>query len=390
MRQYRYLILSYLLSHGLAMGENSPFGLKSDDLGLQLMPYGARERAMGASGMASGDGGASPLNPARAAFNPKTSFSASFEGDVDYLRDDVTSNRTGAFALPFIGMDFRAGRLGNLGVLYWQRFSREFSFAPMESAGNVKQSLDIEGGLHEIVANWAYPLGRHIAVGVGYHWLLGRERTIFASEFPGLPEGARDLTGDTLRVNTSGGYPAASAMYRHRLFNLALSVSAGADLDVRSKRAVTGLETPDWQSSEKEFPWGFAVGGAYKPAPDKTISADYSTLLFEEEDGLDPSHLVGVGYEKAGTGGLYDPYFRKIALRAGGGYEFLSKDGANHYFVAFGTGLPLGNRGGILDVALTYGHRGFAETSLMAEDYVKLTLSLTGVGNWGQPSRKGR
>ncbi len=390
MRHYRSLFLIYGLSQFLAWGESSPFGLKPNDLGIQLMPYGTRERAMGSSGMASEDPGVAPLNHSRQAFSRQTTFSATFEGDVDYLRDEATSNRTGSFALPLIGMDFHAGKLGNFGVSYWQRFSREFSFSPMENEGNVRQNLQFEGGLHELVTAWAFPIGNRIAIGAGYHWLIGRERSIFASEFTGIGDGSRNLTGDTLQVKSSGGYPALSAMFRHRLFNLAGSVSAGADLTQKRKRSITGVETPDWLEFEKEFPWSFALGTAYKLSPNKVLTADYSSLLFEVNGDVNPSHLVGFGFEKVGTGGLYDPYHKKIALRGGVGYEYLSLDAANHYFLAVGTGLPLGRRGGNLNVAVAYGHRGSTEINLISEDYVKLSLSLTGVGNWGRSSRNSR
>ena len=86
----------------------------------------------------------------------------------------------------------------------------------------------------------------------------------------------------------------------------------------------------------------------------------------------------------------YEPYFRKVAYRGGAGFERLYLDETNLYFATLGAGLPLGRRGNLLDVALKYGHRVRLENSLWSEDFLKLSVTLTGVSVWGQPVRKRR
>jgi hypothetical protein len=79
-----------------------------------------------------------------------------------------------------------------------------------------------------------------------------------------------------------------------------------------------------------------------------------------------------------------------MAVRGGLGFERLYLDETDQYFVTLGTGLPLGRRGNMVDIALKYGHRGDLENNLWTEDFFKISATLTGVSVWGQPVRKRR
>jgi hypothetical protein len=379
--------------------ETSPLSTLKEGFGLEISPYNARERAMGEAGMASVTRlGPSLPNPSKTAFNEKTSFSATFDTDVDYLQDDDISNRTTSFIIPDIALNFQTHWPVNFGAYYRQRFHRNFSIEPLVQADpDVAESYTTEGGIYELATTVAYSPKPFLALALGYHFLLGRERTIESAAFnqnlnnENLSN-AKNLAGDTVSTRSSGGYPSASVTFRQKRFSLAATGTLATTLDRTFTRSITNLASTEQSGDTRDLPWTIQVGGAFKPRQNQTVVADFS---FESWDNaysqlLNPALHLGAGYEFQGNGTPYEPYFRKVAYRGGLGYERLYLDETNLYFATLGAGLPLGRRGNLFDVALKYGHRGRLENSLWSEDILQLSVTLTGVSVWGQPVRKRR
>lgn len=388
-----------LLVAETARAETSPLSIQQDGLGIEVSPYTARERAMGEAGMASiQKQGLSIPNPSRTAYNDKTSFTASFDSDVDWLQDETTSNRTSTFLLPSLGFNFSMRKYGNLGLYYRQRFHRNFTFTPADPARpDVLQTFTAEGGVYELAATYALSPIPSLAFSLDYHFLLGRERLIEPVTFNGDPDSTNlyngeNLAGDTVATRSSGGYPSASITYRNRLFSLAASAALETSLDQTITRGITGMISDEGRTRTKDIPWNVALGGALKVKPNQTVVADVSYAPWDENVStlLNPAFHMGLGYEFLGTGGPYEPYYRKIAYRGGLGFERLYLDETDQYYLTGGTGLPLGRRGNMVDFAIKYGHRGTLKNNLWTEDFIKISVSLTGVGVWGQPVRKRR
>ena len=377
--------------------ETSPLSIHSEGYGIGVSGYNARERAMGEAGMASVNRqGASIPNPSRTAFNDKTSFSATFDTDVDWLRDNSTSNRTTSFVIPDIALNFQARYPVNLGLYYRQRFHRNFSFTPLvASSPDVLQTFRTEGGIYELASTLAYAPKPYLALALGYHFLLGRDRTINGAGFTqnsndiDLANG-QDLKGDTVSIRSSGAYPSASATFRQKSFAIGVMGTLGATLERTKTRTITGMLSSEESKDERELPWTVQLGGSYKPRPNQALAADFVLESWEETDApiLNQAFRFGAGYEYQGSGGPYESYYRKIAYRGGLGFERLYLDETDMYYMTFGGGLPLGRRGNVLDFAIKYGHRGSLENNLWTEDFVKLSVTLTGVSVWGQPVRK--
>jgi hypothetical protein len=334
-------------------------------------------------------------NPSRTAWHDKTSFSVLADGDVDYLKDDLTSNRSATFLIPAIGLNFSLRKFGHLALYYRQAYHRNYSFTPLSPIyPNAVQSFSAEGGLYEASVTYALAPIPSLALGLGYHYHLGRERLIEPAEFTGDSENEETFNGedmeDTLSTRSHGGYPSLSATFRQPRFSLALRGSLGATLDLESRRSITHLISNQKWDSEKDLPWSLAAGAALKPSGAQTVVADFAWEAWESEASglLNPAFRAGVGYEYQGRAGIYEPYLRKMAYRGGLGFERLYLEETDVYFLTLGSGLPLGRRGSLLDFAIKYGHRGSVKNNLWSEDFVKLSISLTGVGNWGQPVRK--
>ena len=152
------LFILTVCSFSLIHGETSVLSSLEEGYGLEVSGYSTRERGMGEAGMASVNRlGPSLPNPSRTAWNEKTSFSATFDSDVDYLQDDVTSNRTASFLLPSIAMNFQTRLPLNFGLNYRQRFHRNYSYSPfIPQDPSAIQSFNAEGGLYEVGGTIAY------------------------------------------------------------------------------------------------------------------------------------------------------------------------------------------------------------------------------------------
>jgi hypothetical protein len=387
-----------LLAMRTASADTSPLSIHPEGYGLEVSGYNARERGMGEAGLASiNRQGPALNNPSRTAFNDKTSFSATFDSDLDWLHDNQTSNRSTSFIIPDIALNFQTRWPLNVGLFYRQRYHRNFSYTPeVPLDPTAIQSFTTEGGMYELGSTLAYAPMPSLAFALGYNFLIGRERTIESATFSqnannGERTIAEDLKGDTLSTRSTGGYPTASATFRQKKYALALSGALGATLDRTLQRSVTNLVSNAKSTDERDLPWSVMVGAAYKPVQNQSLAADFAWEAWDDTSSLvNPAFKLGAGYEFQGSGGPYEPYYRKIAYRGGAGFERLYLAETDLYYLTLGTGLPLGRRGNLLDVALKYGHRGSLENNLWSEDFLKLSVTLTGVSVWGQPVRKRR
>lgn len=351
---------------------------------------------MGEAGMASiTKQGLSIANPSRTAWHDKTSFSVLADGDVDYLQDDLTSNRSATFLIPSIGLNFSLRKFGHLALFYRQAYHRNYSFTPLVPLSpNAVQSFSAEGGLYEASVTYALAPIPSLALGLGYHYHMGRERFIEPALFSGDSTESTAFNdeemADTLSVRSHGGYPSLSATFRRPKFSVALRGALGTTLDLDTRRSITHLVSNQEWESEKDLPWSMAGGLALKPSDNQTVVADFAWEAWETDASglLNPAFRAGVGYEYQGRAGIYERYLRKLAYRGGLGFERLYLEESNLYFLTLGSGMPLGRRGSLLDFAIKYGHRSSVKNNLWSEDFVKLSVSLTGVGNWGQPVRK--
>ncbi len=388
------LLTSILALPLISQADSSPFSLKGN--GLELSPFSARERAMGDAGLSlNAKQGQSLTNASRTAFVEKTSFTATMESDLDYLQDKATSNRLTSFAIPSIAMVFKSEYLGSFGLSYYEHFQKNFEYAPPandNSGLKSLQSVRVEGGIYELSASYAYAINSHWALGATYSYLLGRERIIKTAEFSGDVNlnDAKKLTGDTLWTHSDGNFPTLSLTYRHHYFNLAGSFAFASDLDQEQRKTISTMETPPSQKMTGTYPWFAHLGLTLKLKENQSVVLDYgnSDTTLSKYDWAHSAQQVGLGYEFLGKGNVYDAYYKKLAYRAGLGYQMLQVDQVDHYFVTLGMGLPLGTRGNILDFAVKYGHRGSVQDQKISENYVKMSISLTGVGNWGQNQRR--
>ncbi len=354
-------------------------------LGLEQSPYSVREIGMGHSGMASVQKkGLSLINPSKTAYNQRTTFEGVFMSGLEYLQDSQTSNTLGFSNVPMVGGDFPLGRWGNFGLAYYQRFLREY-----EHAGEVTDPIRFEGGAFNFVFNYAYQLAPYLSVGATYQMLSGRSRMITESTFD-LSE-VEDLLGDTTLTKYTGKSTGLSMTYRHRLFNVAISSSLPmGEIEQETKRNIQGQRSAPAVSNSFDPPMNMALGLCVKAFKKQLINLDFGTAIWDDDlasGEISQPFSVSMGYELQGSFNPYDPYYKKIALRAGMGWQQYYLLEAQDLKATIGAGFPLGRRKSQVDVAVELGRRGNLDELGFREDYLKVYISFMGAGQWGRSMR---
>lgn len=389
-------LLLPLLAAGAAWADFSPLDVNPQGIGTVTAPLGARERGMGLSGLATTpQPGVFIGNPSRLAFQEKHSFSGTFETTLEYLHDDYTGNRRTDAFLPGLTLGFPTRKYGALGLWYWQTSHRNFA---LESEDNalLQESRRAEGGLFELGFSYSYSPIPQLALGVDGRKILGQERFIHKIALNGDTTDLDRLNSrtmeDTAKRSMDGWRGGFSATFRQKSWNAALAVQTGSSVDVKTTRHVTGLTSGFNTEGEIYLPWTYTLAFAIKPKPGQTVTLDMTHTAWDEAqgDGIGPDFAAGAGYEWQGAGGVYDAYWRRCALRFGGGYQALYLHDSWQGYATVGFGFPLGSRGHKLDLSLLGGHREVGGNSFVAEEYLKVSVTVQGVGVWGQPLRRRR
>lgn len=382
-----------LLSAETAFAEFSPLSVHPEGFGMPLAQMGSRERAMGEGGLAaiSGRGFFLP-NISRSAFHDKTVFIATLENDADWIRDDDASARMASGAFPNLATLIKTKNFGTFGAYYQQSHMRNFEVRVARSSDSPEASYLAEGGLYVLGISWAYAVQPWLALGVSQNLALGRDRFIRPVDFSGTaPAEAEDMADTALEASSQGSYPALSLTLRlPKNFDLALSYTHSAELAVERRRSTNNQGSDPLSDTIAKLPQVFAAGAAWRPDRRQTAVLDVFYENWTSAGVVNPAWQVSTGYEYRDSENPFDGLLKRTAWRAGAGYKVHYLREVPEIFATAGFGMPLGPRGHQLDIALKYGHRSFDGNTFFAEDYVKLSASVVGVGVWGQPVRKRR
>jgi long-chain fatty acid transport protein len=187
-----------------------------------------------------------------------------------------------------------------------------------------------------------------------------------------------------------GGYFGLSFTYRHRKFNAAFSATLPQKWEETKIRSVYRQENSWKQKRDFRFTSSVAIGINYKLNKHNHLVLDLATDDWDQRISpeIGRAWQAGLGYEYRGRSNPFDAYYKKMAYRAGAGYEKLYIHGVDVIRLTGGLGLPLGKRGSKMDLALELGRRGLQNNLNILENYLKLNISLMGTGVWGRPSRR--
>jgi long-chain fatty acid transport protein len=398
----------------------SSYGL--DAFGEESWPLGAREAAMGNSGAAGFRQGISVLNPARAAYDVKTFFSATLAYDETmYTDNNNKSDASTSFRFPLMGMSIPAGFLGNIGFTYWQRYNKDFEYLSKDEASGEETQLEFKGGMFELIPSWAFRfpgLFRSLAFGVNYHLVLGNEHSKFSFK-PGQGTGSTHYEyiisnmeiHDEVSTRSSGGYFGYALQYHMRAWDFMISVVPEHTIDREYSGRYRMLNIRDSivsfkDSSQQKIPMQLGASLAFRPTKRHGLNLDFFQRNWNGDEYLienrqaygvaaqtapNLQRLLGIGYEYVGSGRYYDPYLVKTSYRGGLSWQKLYTEGAEEFAASLGAGLPVGKRGALFDFAIRGGLRDSnADLTKFSEPFYGLNFTFSGLSNWGESSRRRR
>jgi long-chain fatty acid transport protein len=380
------------LAAGLAHAEFSPLSSEKDGQGMPIAPMEARERGMGEAGMAalSSKGFFLP-NVSRSAYFDRTSFTATLESDMDWLRDNSSSSHNLTTAVPTLGTFIKTPKAGTFGLYYQQTYLRHFGVA-RDTAG-IEEGYDAEGGLYQLGLSWAYSPIPLFALGVAGNFVLGHDRFIDRALLANSDStlNAENLQ-DTLEMTRLGFSPTFSATLHQRRFDIAVAFTPEVNLNTRRENRITGMLVDSISDTSRASPMALAAGVGWRVSSRQTAIADVYLEDWKGGTGsfLNLAYKIAVGYELRGLDNPFEEYHKRLTYRGGLGYDLLYLRKTPEIYGTLGMGFPLGPRGHVLDVSLKYGHRSFSGNTFFAEDYVKISASIVGVAIWGQPALKRR
>lgn len=143
-----------------------------------------------------------------------------------------------------------------------------------------------------------------------------------------------------------------------------------------------------------ELPLMFGLGVTSKLNQSLTASFDFKKMYWDNttQTNNNESYTNQTIYA---LGAEYTPferytYWGKVKYRLGFNYNTgflnISNQKIDSYFASFGLGLPLSNSAK-LNVAYSYGREGTVSNGLIEENFHKITINLSFIGNWFNKSK---
>lgn len=388
-------------------------------LGAVNTPYSTSGIGKGKSGLASVDKKSfSYYNSANMAFNEYTIFDVTFGLNSTLILANQDRGVQNDFTLKNIQMSIPLGFAGNISGAFYQQ--TQSNLTTMVSNGDIEGELTIEGGVSELVPGYAYKIGDNLALGVNFHLVSGQQRWMLDQNVVSNSGDPRDslIAGQARYISefdvlNSGSYTGLSLQYHDKLWDVGAFFHTSGTIErtfnvnqffqqdsTNDSRGIPTFFT-NTQVVEADIPWKLGLGLSFEPFVGHEFSSDYVYTAegdpYESNPYLstplvrsDASHQWGLGYERKGSGRGYDSYLNKTVLRAGYfGNTFASNDQIENG-VTVGLGLPLGRRGAMIDIAYGYTNRQGSQSAIPDEHEQFIYFSFTGLGQWGEPSRRYR
>ncbi|MDR3013493.1 MAG: hypothetical protein LBU70_09855 [Chitinispirillales bacterium] len=405
-------VLAALIFYMAVSAQQSPLGSR--------YPFGIPDLAVTGSAAALGGGGAAVaeeqmgicLNPANAAIGSRAAFSAMVSFDLTNISGDGGSSWIHGYSPQLMSLIIPFGRAGNAAFSMQQQYNANLNFGPDTTIDGYKTdiiTLHRTGGVTAWQAGWAYRFRSGFGVGILYEHLFfnSDSRDIFVTRF----SDERMINQMTIGENTvtslsAGGIRLGMQIPVHERVMLGVAAAGifhgkdnGTEMFMRSYRDNTYASTQfSWDVQEESvfsssLPSSFNIGAAYKPDDRWLFAADaYMTLwgLWDDADTHFDSRDLRSTTLGISAGARFIPaanllsstYVEKIHYSTGLRYTSLPGTSAHEYALYLGTGLPIANDGGLIDVVLSFGQRIDTQLSKYSENIFKIQLGINGGRSW--------
>lgn len=297
----------------------------------------------------------------------------------------------------------------NFGLVPYSKVNYEIYLkTPVEGSINYLSSIvSGSGGINEIFWGNGLKLGKKLSVGVELSALFGNieeEELIYIGTTSATITSAKNYAGVTLNAGLQYTLPTIRGAETTIGATVSLPTSLSGTEDSSATKSFTGsdstsiLEEEDVAIDNFDLPLkvGFGISSVINNS--FTINLDYKksywsdaytsndTYKYQDQD------IYGLGLEYTPTKNL-NSIWNRLKYRAGAnynaGYLVLSKQKIDNYAFSLGVGVPLSKSlySSMLNVNYSYGKEGTINNQLIQDNYHKLSISLSLLGNWFQKEK---
>ena len=393
------VLLSIVSTAGLYADSHMGVG----HVGIPVVPGDARSRALGGVSVAVQGESFVYGNPARLVNFTRSGLSGAVGQDYRSLKwNGQNQNFRSTEFFSFRGI-FPSYKKFVVSAGFYQ--DRDMDWESMQTIPYVDANDNTEvtrryvsdGGIYYTHIGIARPVYKHLALGLGLEWMMGRTKQTRTMTFD---SGELLSTGELYRHEYSMFKPVLGALVGFPRIQIGASMSFPGKWNIdKTSTYTSGYQVTD--SWELDYPTNFKFGMSARITRLQILCFDYSYENWEDVNlDLEPQYTqntqsrFAIGYEILPLpGGSSVPFYRKIPLRFGFNkttYAF-EYDGnkVGEYFVTFGTGNYFSLGRGTIDLAFEYGKRS-SDSNLMPEENVfRVIVSLAAFETWtNRPRRK--
>ena len=358
-------------------------------------------------------------NPAILAWEDKTTFTGmlNYEGVVASEGDESILSQT--FGVPSLAMGIPLGFLGAVGVGLNQHYSAIHQVSYTDSVQGVDGDLKYNGSLFEVVPTYALRLPwifRDFSVGLNTRFVFGRSKRTLAmsGSSSGLaPTEQWAFENVTLTQKVEGNWESkesalqrmgASVHYHRKNVDYYVGFVAPytlqRELTYQLQFSDTDTLRPQESLQEIDFPMVLNTGIHVRLAKKQNVSVLYSQQAWEgkipllqggwnlpDSADLQVQKLFSLEYEFEGSALYYDSFLKRNSYRLALWYKDWYLTDVTEMGASLGMGMSLGRRGTLVDISLYGGARDNASSG-WDESFWGVKFGFTGVGSWGQKSRR--
>ena len=353
------------------------------------------------------------LNPANVAIGGRAAFSGLVSFDHLEIRDNSGDASVSGYSPKLLSLILPLGGSGNIGFSMQRQYDANLNFFTtriLEDDLNYKSAtiqLQNVGGLTAWQAGWGYRFKNNMSFGLMYQRLFfnSESRNVYGSTFRyGNGLSFQSSMEETIITSfASNGMRFGLQMPVHEKVTAGVAAeyvfySDKSGLSKREYLHVEGrqIDTLAPLSGEGKFsvhlPPSINAGLSYKPNNQWLLAIDGHCTMWERYyNSLDRANKFRTTYGVSlgssfipSTNRMSAKYWEIVHYRAGLRYSQLALDGAQEYMMSFGTGLPIPNDGGLIDIIFGYGRRTADRYKGYSENVTKFELGINGGRNWFQ------
>ncbi|MDR0306337.1 MAG: hypothetical protein LBI42_05795 [Chitinispirillales bacterium] len=412
MKKVFSVVLITLSFYGIGFAQ-SPMGLNLP-LGMPSHTVTGPSASMAGSGSAVIDEyfGTS-LNPGNIAIGNRAAFSGLVSYERTGIKDNSESSSASGYSPRLLSLILPLGTVGNIGFSTQRQYDANLNFYSktdpvFPSDGdefNYIKNIELKntGGLTAWQAGWGYRLKNQLSFGLMYERLFfnSESRTVFESTL-NYHDGItfQNSMNETVVTSFTGdgfGFGMQIPVHKKATAGVSAKYVLYSDKNGSSTREYQRSDTsaPQEKSREKfsiHLPPSINAGLSYTPNSKWLFAVDGRCTMWEHyyHELENTKHLRNTYGVSAGTrfvpatSRFSSKYWEKIHYRAGFSYNQLAIDKSQEYLMTLGTGLPIPNDGGLIDIIFGYGHRSADRYSDYSENVIKFELGINGGRSWFQ------